>query len=51
LRVDALQRAGCKRVYEATVSGARRDRPQLEAASPPCAMAIRAIVNGAVGNA
>ena len=30
LQVDALQRAGCYRVFTETASGARTDRPVLE---------------------
>jgi DNA invertase Pin-like site-specific DNA recombinase len=30
LQVDALQRAGCYRVFTGTASGARSDRPTLE---------------------
>ena len=32
LQLDALWGAGCKRVYEESASGARRDRPELAAA-------------------
>jgi DNA invertase Pin-like site-specific DNA recombinase len=32
LQHDALQQAGCERFYEETITGAHRDRPQLEAA-------------------
>ena len=32
LQIDALQKAGCERVFEDTVSGAKADRPGLTAA-------------------
>lgn len=31
LQTDALQKAGCERVFEETASGAQRDRPELAA--------------------
>lgn len=30
LQIDALQQAGCERIFEETASGAKRDRPALE---------------------
>ncbi len=30
LQLDALQQAGCERIFEETVSGAKRDRPAME---------------------
>jgi DNA invertase Pin-like site-specific DNA recombinase len=32
LQMDALREAGCERVFQETVSGAKRDRPELKAA-------------------
>jgi DNA invertase Pin-like site-specific DNA recombinase len=32
LQMDALRQAGCERIFEETASGARRDRPVLQAA-------------------
>ena len=32
LQLDALREAGCERVFEETISGAKRDRPELNAA-------------------
>jgi predicted site-specific integrase-resolvase len=32
LQLDALCDAGCEKIFEETVSGARRDRPELNAA-------------------
>lgn len=32
LQLDALQQAGCERVFEETASGAKRERPELQAA-------------------
>jgi DNA invertase Pin-like site-specific DNA recombinase len=32
LELDALREAGCEKIFEETVSGARRDRPELNAA-------------------
>jgi DNA invertase Pin-like site-specific DNA recombinase len=32
LQLDALERAGCERIYRETASGAQRDRPELKAA-------------------
>ena len=32
LQLDALREAGCERIFEETVSGAKRERPELQAA-------------------
>ena len=32
LQVDALQEAGCERIFQETVSGAKRERPELQSA-------------------
>ena len=32
LQLDALQEAGCERVFKETVSGAKRERPELQSA-------------------
>ncbi len=29
LQVDALRKAGCKKIFQETASGAQRDRPEL----------------------
>jgi DNA invertase Pin-like site-specific DNA recombinase len=39
LQVDALERAGCYRVFTETASGARSDRPSLEQLLTSCAPA------------
>lgn len=32
LQLDALQEAGCERIFKETVSGAKRERPELQSA-------------------
>jgi DNA invertase Pin-like site-specific DNA recombinase len=32
LQLDALQEAGCERIFQETVSGAKRERPELQSA-------------------
>jgi hypothetical protein len=36
LQLDALQEAGCERIFKETVSGAKRERPELQSALGAC---------------
>ena len=51
LQIDALNNAGCDRIFEEKASGAQRDRPELNAAMEynTCATATRSSCGSLIG--
>ena len=48
LQLDALQAAGCERVYTEKASGAQRDRPELATRMTECRGRLESLQGGPV---